>query len=416
MDRKKYKFAFILVKSLAISVIAFFTVYFILDLSLSLQLSSLEKDYRNKYESFSGKCALPEKAANAASTAELEVIIKKAGFSLRNMGAGGNTAQMDNFFMMNHRYLEENLEVPEDTIITPAGELSENLEILKDYSRAIRELLLRNNDPLWSEDNSQSIHLLKIGQIGEWLAVEALKSFQEGDREESALFAEALCRLSRSLLANRYQIFWFTSISLAQTYSGVLRKTGNISKSPDPPGLDISPYYKALQGTILTQAERLIGGAGKMGKIHYYKVNRREKMLWRTYGRLWYRYSLIREIKSRLRDYEDSENFLCCGSLQQIVVPVIHETVWMMNGAEFRIDDLRFRIQKLSLSFEFTKWILTQKGGPADYALKGLMNCPQIKTVKKEEGDTILIGYTMPFKSKTHQGVIDMPTYYQIKN
>lgn len=413
MRTGKFRRLFLFIKACAVIFIAYFLLYFALDLVLGLYLSGLEKEYISLRDSFERNHQQKERKSDPRFTGDLEKIIKEAGFNLRNFGTKGNNASIDNFFQMNHRFLESVLETPDGSSAFPDAVLLENMGALEDRALLIRELLLRNDDVLWADGGAREIDLLKVGQIGEWMAAESLRYSSEGRPLEAALFAEALKRLSLSLLANRSQDYWLTACSLAQTHSGVVRKTGGSYSDID--GLDIAPYYRALRETILLQAERMISGTRRMGKIHYYKMHRREGMVWRTYGRLWFRYSLIREIKARLGDYRDSADFLSCGSLRPAGAQRMKRTIWMMNGGEFRTEDMRFRLQKLCLSFELTKWVVSVKAGIPVKSGGGFLDCPGMKTIERTEGDTLVIGYETPFEMKKHLGVIDIPNYYRLK-
>lgn len=413
MKLKKFRRLYIFIKFCAAVFIAYFLVYFALDLILGIYLSRLEKEYIELAGSFEKNYPQDEGVSDPHFTGDLEKIIRESGFNLRNYGSSGNNAGIDDFFQMNHRFLESALETSDGSSTVPDVVLLENMESLEDRALSIREVLMRNGGILWTEDGTREIDLLKVGQIGEWMAAEAVRCSSEGRAGEAESFAEALKRLSLSLLAARSQDYWLTACSLAQTHSGIVRKTGG---SPsDISGQDILPYYRALRGTILMQADRMIKGAGRMGKLHYFKMHRREGMVWRTYGRLWFRYSLIREIKARFRDYRDSESFLSCGNLKPATAHGMKRTFWMMNGGEFRMEDMRFRLQKLYLSFEFTKWILHLKNGTHAQRGGGFLNCPAVKMVERYEGDDLVIGYETPFEMKRHKGVIDIPNYFRLK-
>jgi hypothetical protein len=416
MDRSRHKFLFLFVKSCAILIIAFFLVYFLLDLSLMIYLARLKTEYAG-YSALYSKCqpAVIKREASPESIIEMTDICDKMGFNVMNKKQKIDDSVIHHFFMMNHKYLERTLELPDDTITTPSIEHTEKLMSLKPSSVAIRDVFLKNEDPLWGVGSSQTVDLLKAGQIGEWLAVESLDNFRKGRTEESLLYSDALWRLSTSLLRSPYQQYWFTSASLALTYSGVLRKTGcGVSDTNDK--LDISPFYWSVREIILKQTERLIEGTAQVGKMHYFNTYRRERILWRTYGRLWYRYSLIKGLRSRLDDCRDSETYLTCGAIKRRKIPAIDDTIWMLNGGEFRVEDLRYRLQKLHLSFELTKLVLCQKSGrKCSESGKGLLSCPQFRAMRLEDGNKIVIGYSMPFGNNARNGVIDIPTYYKIR-
>jgi len=408
MKRHKFSRLRLFLKACAVAFIAYFLLYFMLDAALCLALSRLEKECSEDM-ALLGKGRVEGPAANG-TLGDLERTIREAGFNLSNYGVAGNNAEMDDMFRLNHRLLEDELEVPDDTHGMGESLLVLPLRLHREAAGAVRDAVLSGEAIIWGDPDTSRTDLLKVVQIGEWLAAESLLSASEGNGEEAEKFAQALQKVSLSLLGERSQNYWLISVSLAQTHSGLLRKTGVSRGEASAP--DIAPYARALRETILGQAERMIIAAGSMQKLHYSSMHRREGMVWRTYGRLWCRYSLIREIKKRLKEFRDSESFLECGRLREEVVPSMDGSIWMTTGAEFRTEDMRFRLQKLALSFELTRWALSRRE-KRDSAPRGVLKCSEIKLIDRQEGDIMVIGFETPFKTKTREGVIDIPCLFR---
>lgn len=388
-------------------VVAYFLFYFILDMALSLRLSSLERQYREDFSTWEGGRPGDKISSSGADTSlDIRLEVEAAGIDLAEPGCVEREGAIISFFQMNHRALESILERPDDSIVFPEQSHVNDMESLNGYAKAIREELMRAEGPFWTGNRKKDQNLLRINQIGEWLAAEALRFSSLGDQMEAALYAEALRRLSLSLLeAPRNQNCWITAAALGQTHAGVLRKIGpRCSGGMSEPS--ISPYVEALRGTILAQSERLIRGAREMENIGHLKVFPNEMLVWRTYGRLWFRYSLIKEAVSRHKDFNASSGYLSCDKIRQGEVPVMRKSFWMINEAEFRTEDMKFRLQKLAITFEFTGWILSgKKSLPVD----GLLGCGRIKTIIREERGRTMIAYSAPYDANRRKGVIDLP-------
>ncbi len=387
-------------------VVAYFLLYFILDMALSLRLSSLERQYRDDFSAWEGGRRGDKTASSRADKSlDIRCEAEAAGMDLAGPGCVEWEAVMFSFFQMNHWALESILERPDDSIVFPEQSHVNDMQTLNGHAKAIREELLRAEASCWTGNRKNDQNLLNINQIGEWLAAEALRFSSLGDQTEAALYAEALRRLSLSLLEARNQHCWTTAASLGQTHAGVLRKIGpRCSGGIREPS--ISPYVEALRGTILAQSERLIRGAREMENIRHLKVFRHEMLVWRTYGRLWFRYSLMKEAVSRHKDFNASSGYLSCDNIRQGEVPVMRKSFWMINEAEFRTEDMKFRLQKLAIVFEFTGWVLS---GKKTLPPGGLLGCGRIKTIVREERGRTMIAYSAPYDANRRNGVIDLP-------
>ena len=406
MGRQRYWRLFLFLKICAATAVLYFLLYFMLDLALAAGLSFMEKQYESDLSGFNAGSKRDARISDISSTIELENAVRNSGFTLRSMEPVEKGGGLDSFSSLTHQFLESVLETPDDLLEPPEERLLEYMRLMEENALGIRGALLAGTDPVWAGDNTGEIDQLKVSRIGEWLAAQSLRDAGEGRIQDSALFAEALNRLSLSLLRERNQNCWLTAVSLGQTYAGVARKIGRKHPGIKPP--EIAPYEESLRGTILTRMERLIRGTRRMEKIHHYRIHRRELIVWRTYGRLWYRYSLMREIKARHRDYLDSLDFLSCGKLSPVRTGRMKKSVWMTNGGEFRLEDMRYRLQKLAFSFEFTGWVLSGKSSPE----KGLLSCPPVRARVEEKDGKRTISFDMPFGMKKRDGVIDLPTSF----
>lgn len=406
MGRQKFRRLFLFLKICAAAAVLYFLLYFLLDLALAAGLSFMKKQYEKDLSGFNAGWKGGVRSSDLSSTMALEQAVRRSGFTLRSMEPVEKGGGLDSFSSLTHQFLELVLETPDDRVEPPEERLMEYMRLMEDNALAIRGALLAGTDPVWTGDDTGEIDQLKVSRIGEWLAAESLRAAGEGRIQDSALFAEALNRLSLSLLGERTQNCWLTAVSLGQTYAGVARKIGGKHQGVMPP--EISPYEESLRGTILTRMERLIRGTRKMEKIHHYRIHRRELIVWRTYGRLWYRYSLMREIKARHRDYLDSLDFLSCEKISPVRTGNMRKSVWMTNGGEFRIEDMRYRLQKLAFSFEFTRWVMSGKSSPEE----GLLGCPRVRARAQEKDGRRTISFDTPFGTKKRDGVIDLPTSF----
>jgi len=196
-----------------------------------------------------------------------------------------------------HGYLERCVEQPTPAFDPPPRMLSDFLRAHEQDLAAMRALLTAELPPRWAVDiedrqRHQTLHCLALTGLGEWLLVDALESRLLDRPERSAQDLEAAWVLVELLLDRPEVNAQASALSLARGITGALRKL-DVAPSVWGERLRSERFRTGLEAAIVLWGEGYLRAARWTAQQPYFgRAARRERMFWKIYGRLWYRYSM----------------------------------------------------------------------------------------------------------------------------
>jgi len=196
-----------------------------------------------------------------------------------------------------HGFLEESLEQPGPAFSTPPRSLSGFLRTHENELAAMRASLADELPPRWAVDlesgqRHQAIHFLALTGLGEWFLVDALESRLLDRTDRAAGDLEAAWGLVELLLERPEVHAQASALFLARGITGTLRK---VEGDPIVWGerLHQNRFRTGLQAAIVLWGEGYLRAARWTAQQPFFgRRVRRERMFWKIYGRLWYRYSM----------------------------------------------------------------------------------------------------------------------------
>jgi len=329
-----------------------------------------------------------------------------------------------------HRYLQDELPRESSKITPVPPEIEAFLEEHRDVIAELRATFCGEEAPRWNVAPGHLVgddgpHLLGFLFLSKCFLVDALAGELRGDSLSVEMDLEASWRISEHLLSRLELHAQEMAMAIGGFQSGVLRK---VTSDHD---LWRERLRHARYRTSLLRAWQheawIYREAGRyLGRVPFYrKLNRRERILWRTFGRVWRRMAYADISRRYLREMEIlNAAGSCRGDYPSVTEDVFDTIPWWNEPAKMSLKNLgayRARLERLGMDQELTgKVLLIQdlvagNGGKWPRSIQGIQHsrCPRgrwIYTVNGEE--EMRIAYSDPNLYPPRKGVIELSLSY----
>lgn len=235
-----------------------------------------------------------------ATAVELEALLRPLGLSqlpLESEAAIHDRTPWTDQMGVLHRHLERELERPGLSGSPPEPAQLRFMEERSAELAAVRRVLLSELPPRWGVDwedreRHQFIHVLAVKSLAEWLLSDALWAQLQGDPARGEQDLEAAWVLVEILLDRPEVNAQGAAVGTAREVTGTLRKL-------ERPGggwesrMQTARFRTGLMAAFTLEGMRYLTSAKITAGLPLFgRRVRRERMFWRTYGRLWSRYSV----------------------------------------------------------------------------------------------------------------------------
>ena len=375
----------------------------------------------------------PEVVKNG-SAERFECVVGAAGIEISHpfKYARSSAASMQKWMAIparSHYYLEVILE--DESRLIPA--LPEDFVSYMDAQRSklyeARELLLGDDPPIWDVKiemlmKSPAPHFYSLFRIQEWLLLDAMIMEREGRHSEAMRDLDAGWILN-GVLRNRPELqAQICAINVAELYAGAMRKMAGAGREWGR-RMDAAPFQSSLEKAFLYEAWCYREGGRSLANASFMRRGN-ERILWRTFGRLWYRLTLA-DLESRMLGqivlFRQMGN--CCGTGLAAVQRTQVSPRWWETVGSFRQPNLGEawgRLVKLKLDLDFTRAIIAIEsasiaaGGiwPDEIPEEAGSTCPGLKWVYKPvtgRSPTLSAEISQPLPPKN--GTIDIPMVFR---
>jgi len=290
-------------------------------------------------------------------------------------------------------YLESQLEEPTPEIGPPseatAGYLLQKEPDLED----LRSLLLEEERPRWEMDPYRSwgvpFNRLGILYLQQCLAVDAMASFRGGDGGRCLRSLDASWALVESVSERPDLFSQDAALAMIRIQAGVLRKLEGV-----PPlwidRMRVEVLRQALLRSFQYEAWGYWVQGRRLSRVPFYRrLNSRERILWRTFGRAWYRIVMADTSGTYLDEIRTLVALGGCGSDYRTAMGgILNRIPWWNTIGKGNVENLGIfweREEYLKLDLELTRKILEvrrlrdENGGDWPKAVPGIevSECPE---------------------------------------
>lgn len=301
------------------------------------------------------------------AASEYEAVVAPIGLQVFHSGAPGalfEWSPWDEILNDLHQYLERELEEASAFCAPPPSDLERHLAPLLPALVQARELWLGPAPPQWETRpglgaKSPSPHYLALQLFGEWLLADALEAASKGELLAAERDCEAAWALVRALQARPEVRAQATAMALASELSGTLRKLGAADERWTE-RLQVAPFLVALEGAVALEGRGYLESCRAIANQPFRgRGARREKWLWKLFGRLWVRYSLAYTSERLAESLQRRRAHGLCGDFPKYEEPK-NSYGWMAggkNGAPQHRQEW-VRLLRLRQNMEFTRAVL----------------------------------------------------------
>lgn len=328
-----------------------------------------------------------------------------------------------------HGYLEEQVEDPTPRLSSPPPRVSDFLRERSGDLAGLRRLLLSDLPPRWAahsgdESLHQTIHALALTGMGEWLLCDAMDARLHGEEERSRQDLEAAWVLVEMFLERPEIISQGSAISLTRGITGVLRKVETASPAWSDRLTSIR-FRTGLEASIVLWGQGYLEVSRATARQPYFgRAARRERALWKIYGRLWLRHSMASASLGIARQLEALRALGACadGYRNQTPPPSTMERRLSAMG-RYGLPDYGIQwtsLMQLRAEMELTRKILSLRSlrdpdgrWPQAPAGLGASECPKVSwAYKVGEDGAMTLSLERAVPPPRRQGILDLPTTY----
>lgn len=325
-------------------------------------------------------------------------------------------------------YVERELENPDAAVGRPPEEVEGFLTSFRPTLDLVRARLLATPGPLWAQDPARMWgdpappNHLGFVHLAEWLMADGLSGIAEGDPGRAALDLEA-SRVLVGGIALRLELPSQAAAVVLQDFQvGFLRKL-----DPAP------PHWKARLGDIFGgaalrrafafEAYIFLERGRQVARVPFYrKMARRERLFWRTFGRLWYRLNMVDVAQRYLEEMRLLESLgPCAYDYKGPAHGIAGSLPWWNTMGRVGLMNLGYfweRGMKLEVDAELTAKILDAReardlnGGAWPESVPGIevSRCPEARfAYSAGSGAGMSITFDRALKFEDRPGKITLP-------
>ncbi len=326
---------------------------------------AVDRAWAETYGSLDGfDASLPRTEKNETAR-RLEELCWPLGFPLRSLALNEAqpTGPWNEVEGDVHGYLEVQLETPSPAVAPPPAPVARFLSQRAGERETLLDLLA-TAVPLWDQDMERPPialppHRLGLMGLAEWLVADALAQLAEGRSCEALRDLAGARRLTESLRLRPELLSQDAALATARMCAGVLRKLDRCPEGWEPdllPGAFEPELQRAARYVAWSYRE-----AGRRSAAEPYtgRMARREGLLWKTFGRLWFRLSMADAGERFLAEVAEAQRLgFCSADYPATLDRIARSTPWWSSIGRFGIVSLGrswASMRQLQLDLELTR-------------------------------------------------------------